>query len=59
MALPKKKISSTRRGNRRSHDRLKTVNLDTCPKCREPKKPHFACPKCGFYKDREVVSVKA
>ena len=26
-----------------------------CPQCGAPKLPHHVCPKCGYYKDREVV----
>lgn len=57
MAVPVKKISKSRKGSRRAHDSLASVNLSTCPQCSEPRKPHHACPKCGYYKGREVVSV--
>jgi large subunit ribosomal protein L32 len=29
-----------------------------CPQCREVKLPHQVCPKCGFYKGREILSVE-
>ncbi|MCL6451858.1 MAG: 50S ribosomal protein L32, partial [Acetobacteraceae bacterium] len=25
------------------------------PQCHEPKLPHHACPKCGYYAGRKVV----
>ena len=28
-----------------------------CPKCSEPKMPHFACGSCGAYKDRQARPV--
>jgi large subunit ribosomal protein L32 len=32
--------------------------MSRCPNCQEMKPPHRVCPHCGFYKDREVVSVE-
>ena len=59
MAQPKKKTSQMRRDNRRSHHALKPVNVAACPQCNEPKLPHNACSKCGYYKGKEVISVKS
>lgn len=56
MAVPKSKISKSRRGMRRSHDALSANTHQDCPKCGELKQPHHICPSCGFYGDREVVS---
>ncbi|MGQ9858421.1 MAG: 50S ribosomal protein L32 [Thermodesulfobacteriota bacterium] len=58
MAVPKRRQSRTRRDKRRSHDHLVTPGVSKCPQCNEPKAPHRACPKCGFYKGREVLQVK-
>ncbi|MCP4713794.1 MAG: 50S ribosomal protein L32 [Deltaproteobacteria bacterium] len=55
MAVPMKKISKSRKRSRRAHDSLKAVSLSTCPQCNEPTRPHYVCPKCGYYKGREVV----
>lgn len=52
MALPKRKTSRSRRGNRRSHDALRIPNLSTCPQCKEPKLPHRICPQCGTYRGK-------
>ncbi len=57
MAVPVKKTSKSRKRSRRAHDGLSLKSLSTCPQCSEPKRPHHACPKCGYYKGREVVSV--
>ncbi|MBF0611505.1 MAG: 50S ribosomal protein L32 [Magnetococcales bacterium] len=56
MAVPKKKISKSRGGQRASHHALRAPSLAICPKCQEPRQPHRVCPKCGWYKDREVVA---
>lgn len=56
MAVPKKKPSRARRGNRRSHDALKLKNLSVCPKCSMPKLPHRVCMHCGTYKGKVFLS---
>ena len=58
MAVPKKKISISRRNKRRAHDAMTAPNLDTCPQCGETKLPHRACAACGTYKGREVIAIK-
>ena len=55
MAVPKKKISSSRRNQRRSHDALKSAAYEECPSCGELKRPHHVCAACGTYNSREVV----
>ncbi len=55
MAVPRKKVSRSRQGQRRSHDGLKRTNVNECPNCGEQKRPHHVCPACGYYKDREVI----
>ena len=56
MAVPKKKVTKSRRNMRRSHHALKAVNLVECPSCGELKKPHNVCPSCGSYNGREVTA---
>ncbi len=56
MAVPKSKISRSRRGQRRSHDSLKRVNYMECTNCGEMVLPHNVCPACGFYANREVLA---
>ena len=56
MALPKHKISKSRRDKRRTHKKLTAPNLSTCPDCGEATLPHHACPNCGSYKGRNVIS---
>ena len=57
MAVPKKKVSKSRRDMRRSHQALKGVGHVECPNCGELKRPHHVCAACGYYKGREVVEV--
>jgi large subunit ribosomal protein L32 len=58
MALPPKKHSKSRKNRRRAHDKLVQPTLSICPQCKEPKRPHYICPNCGYYKDKEVISVR-
>ena len=55
MAVPRKKVSRSRRDKRRSHHALKSPVTVECSQCGEPKRPHHVCPACGYYRDREVV----
>ena len=57
-ALPKKKISGARRGNRRSHDHIQTPTLMTCPQCQARKVTHRVCPTCGTYNGNQVLTIK-
>ena len=56
MAVPKKKVSKSRRDMRRSHLALKVVAAMECPNCGELKRPHHVCASCGHYDKREVIA---
>ena len=49
MAVPKSKITKSKRGMRRAHDALKSVSTTECPNCGELKLPHHVCGSCGYY----------
>ena len=55
MAVPKKKVSRSRRDMRRAHDALKPSTYTECPNCGELKRPHHVCAACGYYREREVT----
>lgn len=55
MAVPKKKVSPSRAGMRRSHQALTKMAHAECPNCGELKRPHHVCASCGHYDGREVV----
>jgi large subunit ribosomal protein L32 len=55
MAVPKSKISKSRRGMRRSHDTIKSMARNECANCGELKRPHHICDACGHYAGREVT----
>ena len=55
MAVPKSKITKSKRGMRRAHDALKPVNSTECANCGELKLPHHVCNSCGYYAKKEVI----
>lgn len=59
MAVPKRKVSPSRRGMRRAHDSLKAPAFQECPNCGELKLPHNMCRACGHYNNREILSIEA
>ncbi len=58
MAVPKRKVSRTRKRKRRTHWKAQKPAVSVCPKCFYPKLPHRVCPNCGYYKDRNVIEVE-
>jgi len=57
-ALPKKKVSHSAQGKRRSHLGIKLPTMVACPQCRSLKLPHHVCPSCGTYKGEQVLEIK-
>ena len=58
MAVPKKKISSSRRGKRRSHHALNNIKVIECPNCGAESLPHHLCASCGYYNEKPIIRVK-
>ncbi|MDI9473751.1 MAG: 50S ribosomal protein L32 [Bacillota bacterium] len=47
MAVPKRRVSTTRKAKRRTNWKLRTPSINVCPNCGEPRLPHRACTACG------------
>jgi large subunit ribosomal protein L32 len=58
MGVPKKRRSKSRKKSRVSQSKLTLPILAACPQCKASILPHFACPKCGYYKGRQAFIVK-
>ncbi|MGF1475413.1 MAG: 50S ribosomal protein L32 [Geminicoccaceae bacterium] len=58
MAVPRTKISRSKRGMRRAHKSASVFRPIECPNCGELKRPHHVCGACGYYDGREVVLQK-
>ncbi|OGY87179.1 MAG: 50S ribosomal protein L32 [Candidatus Kerfeldbacteria bacterium RIFOXYA2_FULL_38_24] len=59
MSVPSKRISKSRTRSRRAHHALTKTATIACPKCQHAKRPHYACPACGYYKGRDVLKKSA
>ena len=57
MAHPKRKISRARRDKRRAHHAISEITLAKCSNCGAFHKYHNACPECGYYRGRKVISI--
>ena len=59
MAVPKRKTSPSRRGNRRAHDSLGRINIVFDKETGEPKLSHHVSLKDGTYNGKEVFKPKS
>ncbi|HTS89647.1 MAG TPA: 50S ribosomal protein L32 [Gemmatimonadales bacterium] len=58
MAVPKRKLSKSRKRLRRGHHRAASMPAQACPRCSSPKLPHRVCPTCGYYRGKKMVEVE-
>ena len=54
MAVPKRRVSKTRRNKRRTHQGLSLPTLVACSNCGAMIRAHNACHKCGYYQGEKV-----
>lgn len=54
-AVPKRKVSKSRKNMRRSHHFLSAPASAACPQCGEPRAPHRVCRSCGTYHGRKTL----
>lgn len=59
MGVPKRRTSKRRIRIRRHAHRMPVVTAKPCPQCGAPHEPHRVCPKCGYYRGRQVLTVEA
>jgi large subunit ribosomal protein L32 len=59
MAVPKHKVSKSKRDKRRTHQKATAPALSRCTQCGEATMSHRACPECGNYKGRSVIETEA
>lgn len=59
MAVPKYKTSKARTRARKSVNmKLSAPTLVECGTCGNKVLPHRVCPKCGFYRGRQVLEIE-
>ncbi|MBI5819181.1 MAG: 50S ribosomal protein L32 [Verrucomicrobia bacterium] len=59
MGVPKRKMSKSRQRSRRKANSWRAPQTGKCPQCGSSAQPHRVCPSCGYYKGRQVVTIKA
>lgn len=55
-AVPKRKVSKSRKNKRRSHHFLTAPGSAACPQCGEARAPHRVCRNCGTYNGRQTLA---
>jgi large subunit ribosomal protein L32 len=55
MSTQKQRHTKGRRDRARAELKMVSTVLVACTKCGAKIKSHVTCPKCGFYKGKEVV----
>jgi large subunit ribosomal protein L32 len=55
MPVARQRHTKARRDRARVQYKLNPKDLTTCPNCKAKISTHIACPKCGYYKGKEVV----
>ncbi|MDR2343250.1 MAG: 50S ribosomal protein L32 [Spirochaetaceae bacterium] len=59
MAVPRSKTSKARTSRRQTINmRLDAPCVVACGKCGNPILLHRVCPKCGFYRGRQIIEPK-
>ena len=56
-AVPKRRISHSRKNNKRSHHRVELPTLIDCPHCKNKMVIHHACTYCGKYKNKVILPI--
>jgi len=58
MAVPKRKKSKSKTASRKAQNMKKPIfQASKCSQCGAPQQPHRACPSCGYYNGRQVLTV--
>lgn len=55
MPVARQRHTKARRDRARVHHQITPKNLVVCSNCKAEIMSHKTCPKCGFYKGKEVV----
>lgn len=55
MAVPRNRLSNSRKNSKRSHHAKKKKHLIACPKCTKKILPHHICAYCGSYNDKQYI----
>ena len=59
MGVPKRKTSKARMRTRKAANRWHAPLLNRCSQCGSAVKSHHACPSCGYYRGRQVLTIES
>jgi large subunit ribosomal protein L32 len=59
MGVPKRKMSKMRLRTRKAANRWHAPQLNRCSQCSSAVMSHTACPSCGYYRGRQVLTIEA
>ncbi len=59
MGVPKRRSSKSRMRSRKAANRWHAPKLVNCQQCGSRTLSHHACPACGYYAGRQVMTVEA
>ena len=59
MGVPKRKMSKMRLRTRKAANRWHAPKLGKCGQCGSAVLSHIACPSCGYYAGRQVLTIGA
>lgn len=59
MGVPKRKTSKMRLRTRKAANAWHAPKIAKCPQCGGAVLGHTACPSCGYYKGRQVLTIEA
>ncbi|MEP6603073.1 MAG: 50S ribosomal protein L32 [Spartobacteria bacterium] len=57
MGVPKRKTSKMRLRTRKAANAWHASPLNKCPQCGSATRSHSACPSCGYYRGRQVLTI--
>lgn len=58
MGVPKRKTSKMRLRTRKAANRWRAAQLASCTQCGAKVVPHTTCSRCGYYKNRQVLTIE-
>ena len=55
MAVPRNRLSNSRKNTKRSHHAKKPKSFSSCSNCKNAVLPHTICQSCGYYGGQLVM----
>jgi large subunit ribosomal protein L32 len=59
MAVPKRKKSKMRVRQRKGNIKADLAQAGACSNCGSPQRAHRVCSACGYYRGKQVLTIKA